>query len=333
MLQQSGNIISADFAGTFPDYYQNGANPKFDFGAVTLNAVSGETITPIGPVNYLDLDGGNAIGWIFDFDVTGNTAAQTALQDPNVTFRLVHPTLGNVLGETDYYFVSNQQGIYAEQYGAGDTFLNQGSTEPATVAVYRRGQMLPAGTCPPITVWQYRSIPLEAPGDAEVLTSNFSPGDPIFVDTSQPGNYLFTFTIDGTGNPPPAGDPPQSYLTFQNPPYITNWPSISLRILPNNEDFSSYYVDPSSEEPVGNDLLTFDVVYAKVLRTYYLLFPVMSQIFALNDEQAVAQHAKGILTRTEMALWMTTQYMPRTRDMSESRRRLLRAWCRKVLQG
>jgi hypothetical protein len=333
VLQQNGNTISADFAGTFPDYYQNGANPKFDFGTVTLSAVSGETITPIGPVNYLDLDGGNAAGWIFDFDVSGNAAAQTALQDPNVTFCLVHPTLGNVLGETDYYFVSNQQGIYAEQYGAGDAFLNQGSVEPATVAVYRRGQLLPAGECPPITIWQYRSIPLEAPGDAEVLTANFSPGDPISVDTSQPGNYLFTFTIDGTGNPPPEGYPPKSYLTFQNPPYITNAPSISLRILPNNEDFSMYYVDPSSEEPVGNDQLTFDVVYAKVLRTYYLLFPVMSQIFALNDEQAVAAHAKGIIARTEMALWMTTQYMPRTRDMSETRRRLLRAWRWKVLQG
>ena len=46
-----------------------------------------------------------------------------------------------------------------------------------------------------------------------------------------------------------------------NPPYITNAPSISLRILPNDEDFSAYYVDPSASEPVGNDQLTFEVVY------------------------------------------------------------------------
>ena len=40
--------------------------------------------------------------------------------------------------------------------------------------------------------------------------------------------------------------------------------------------------------------------------------------------------AQSILDRTELSLWMTTDYMPRTRDMSASRRRLLRAWCRKV---
>ena len=40
--------------------------------------------------------------------------------------------------------------------------------------------------------------------------------------------------------------PPQSYGTFMNPPYVTNAPSISLRILPNDEDFSQYYVDPDA---------------------------------------------------------------------------------------
>ena len=58
-----------------------------------------------------------------------------------------------------------------------------------------------------------------------------------------------------------------------NPPYITNYAAISLRILPNYVDFRRYYVDPDAAEPVGNDLLTFDVVYQNVLRTYYLLLP------------------------------------------------------------
>jgi hypothetical protein len=89
-------------------------------------------------------------------------------------------------------------------------------------------------------------------------------------------------------------------------------------------------VDPAVEEATGNALLTFDVVYQKVLRTYYILYPAMNQVFALNSEKAVTPMAKGILQRTEKSLWMTTGYMPRTRDMSASRRRLLRAWCRKV---
>lgn len=182
-----------------------------------------------------------------------------------------------------------------------------------------------------MTVWQYRSIPLQSPGNAEAINSNLLPGQPIQVDTSQPGNFLFTFTINAPSSPAPAGYPPVSYNTFMNPPYVTNSPSISLRILPNGEDFSQYYNDPYSDEPVGNDLLTFDVVFSKVLRTYYLLYPAMNQIFPLNSEAAVTKHAVAILQATEPTLWMSIHFMPRTRDMSESRRTLLRAWCRKVI--
>ena len=154
--------------------------------------------------------------------------------------------LGMILNETDYYFVSNQQAIYAEQFGSGSQFLNQGTLESATVLVLRHGLEIPAHKCPPITVWQYRSIPLQDPGNAVAIFTGFTPGQPIIVDTSQPGNFLFTFSIDDDGNP--ATFPPQSYGTFMNPPYVTNAPSISLRILPNDEDFNQYYVDPEASE-------------------------------------------------------------------------------------
>jgi hypothetical protein len=115
------------------------------------------------------------------------------------------------------------------------------------------------------------------------------------------------------------------------PPYVTNAPSISLRILPNDEDFSRYYVHPIAPEPVGNDQLTFDVVYQKVLRTYYLLYPIMNSVFPLNSEPDVAGSAQAILQVTDPKQWMSRGFMPRTRDMSASRRTLLRAWCWKVL--
>jgi hypothetical protein len=329
VLQHTGNLVSADFSGTFPDYYQNGANPKFDFGPVSLVVSSGTNSATIGPVDYADTAAGDRRGWVFDFDISSNPDAQKVLSDPDAVFQLVQPWLGSVLDETDYYFVTNQQAIYAEQFGSGTEFLNQGTTEPATVSVYHRGQELSAKACPSLTLWQYRSIPLQAPGNAEPISTSFGPGQPIQVDTSQPGNFLFTFTVNDPKTPPPAGYPPKSYSTFMNPPFITNAPAISLRILP-NEDFRKYYVDPEADEPVGNDLLTFDVVYQKVLRTYYLLYPAMNQIFPLNNEKEVACRAEKILKVTEPALWMSIHYMPRTRDMSASRRELLRAWCRKV---
>jgi hypothetical protein len=336
VLQVNGDVVSADFVGTFPDYYQPGSspappsettNPKFNFGEVSLVVSSGSNTAVIGPVDYMSTVAGDEMGWVFDFDISGNEEAQQVLSDPNASFQLVQGTV-TVLAETDYYFVSNQQGIYAEQHGTGSEFLNQGTLEPASVTVFSRGQELSADECPPFTVWQYRSIPLQDPGNVVAISTNQHPGQPIVVDTSQPGNYLFTFSVN---DDVPAGFPPQSYLTFMNPPFLTNAPSISLRILPNDEDFSQYYIDPNSPEPVGNDLLTFQVLYEKVLRTYYLLYPVMIPIVQLNSEQDVAKNAQAILKVTDPSIWMTDGYMPRTRDMSGTRATLLQAWCRKVL--
>lgn len=327
VLSVNGNVISADFSGTFPDYFQAGNNPKYDFGPVSLVVTNGAASATIGPVSYADTWAGNRGGWLFDFDISSNQQAQKILAGGNATFQLVHADYVVVLAETDYYFVTNQQAIYGEQHGSGTQFVNQGSQEPASVAIFQQGQELAAGACPPITVWQYASVPLQAPGDAEAIDKSYQPGQPIAVKTDLPGNFLFTFTVEGQA-PPPA-----SYSTFMNPPYITNWPQLSLRILPNGEDFSPYFVDPSAPEPVGNDRLTFDVVYQKVLRTYYLLYPAMNQIFQLNEESAVVPYAQAILdvTANTPANWMSIGYMPRTRDMSNSRRTLLRAWCRKVL--
>ncbi|HKO58525.1 MAG TPA: hypothetical protein VJ276_21850 [Thermoanaerobaculia bacterium] len=333
VLRQNGSTISADFSGTFPDNGQGSPTPKFDFGPVSLMVAGGGKTATIGAVPYTDVNGGDQRGWLFDFDIASNADAQKALQDPEATFSLSNPTFQTVLAEADYYFPSNQQAIYAEQHGAGGLFRNQGTLEPATVSVYRRGKLLSAADCPPITVWQYRSTPIQSPGNATVLRANFAPGQPITIDTSQPGNALLTFTINDAANPAPGGYPPQNYATFSFPPYITNMPSISVRILPNDEDFSRYYIDPADDEPVGNELLTFAVLYTKVLRTYYLLYPSMNKVIPLNSESALAARAQAILDRTELSLWMTTAYMPRTRDMSRSRRTLLRAWCRKVLMG
>ncbi len=328
VVRRRENVVSADFLGTFPENYQGNPNlpdPKYQFGEVSLAVSTGSGSAVIGAVDYADTAQGDANGWVFDFDISSNPAAQKALNDPTAKFQLVHPALGDILSETNYYFVTNQQAIYAEQFGTGSAFLNQGATEPLTISVFRGGEKLTADQCPPITVWQYRSIPLQDPGNAVAISKTLKPGDPITVDTTQPGNFLFTFSIGA------MDQPPASYLTFMNPPFITNAPSVTLRILPNGEDFSKYYAHGEGE-PAGNSLLTFGVVYEKVLRTYYLLYPAMNQVFALNSEKDVAKYAAAILERTEPSIWMTTGYMPRTRDVSASRRDLLRAWCRKVLR-
>lgn len=331
VVHRNGATLSADFSGTFPDNYNDsdGTNPKFDFGAVTLVATDGAQSLDVGVVDYANTDQGNAQGWLFDFTMSADV--QTLMDDPATTLKLVSQEFGDVLAEVDYYFVSNQQAVYAEQDWPGDSFLNHGTNEPATVAVYHRGQALTAANCPPITVWQYRSVPLQSPGDAVVLSTSFVPGEPIVVDTAKPGNLLLTFTINDGDNPPPQGYPPQNYGSFSGPPWVTNAPQLSIRVLP-NEDYQQYFVDPNSAEPVGNELLTFDIVYENVLQVYYLLYPVMA-FLPLNSPEAVAGSAQKILDRTDPAIWMSKRYMPRTRDLSNSRRRLLHAWCRMMLNS
>ena len=94
--------------------------------------IAGLTVRSLAQSNTRRPRQGDQRGWIFDFDISSNAAAQQVLQNPEAKFKLVHSTLGVILDETDYYFVSNQQGIYAEQLETGSVFLNQGTPEPAT---------------------------------------------------------------------------------------------------------------------------------------------------------------------------------------------------------
>jgi hypothetical protein len=97
-------------------------------------------------------------------------------------------------------------------------------------------------------------------------------------------------------------------------------PYISVRVLP-TDDYGH----------LGDDELTFPLVYQEVFRYYHLLHPAMNQKLDLGDEQAVTAAAETLLRRTDPGNWRRARYMPRTRDLSAGKRRLLERWCRKVL--
>jgi hypothetical protein len=96
-------------------------------------------------------------------------------------------------------------------------------------------------------------------------------------------------------------------------------PYVSVRVLP-ADDYGH----------VGDDQLTFGLVYKEVLRYYHLLHPAMSRVLDLGDERVMTAAASTLLLRTDPATWLGARYMPRTRDLSAGKRRLLERWCRKV---
>jgi hypothetical protein len=329
--------VSVDFSGTFPDQYQGtdfdpfrtGNNPKYDFGAVRLLVTGGGTEYDFGPVKYQDTDAGDRIGWVFDFPLGQLSAADRQLVDGG-TFVLRSAKYGDLLAEQETLIASDQSCVFGEQdvrpRATADRFMNDGPVEvPATIRVFVKGREQPPAASPAVTVWEYDTTPNQVPGKRVKLSDAYGPGTALCVPDEGSGNRLYTFTLPGQPEPPATTDGLDLMMV----------PMINLRLLPNDTDYSQYYVDPSVSQPVGNDKLTFAVIYEEVLRNYYLLYPAMSQVVPLNDPDRWSnpEMAGRLMQRTQKDWFDKAEYMPRTRDLSDSRRRLLHAWCLKFRTG
>lgn len=332
-VNSSSQTVSVDFIASFPDQYQKNIqdpynplqmnnNPKMDFGPVSLKLRVAGKDKFSATIPYTNTGQGDIQGWLFDLPLSGITPQD--LQQGS--FCLTSDKYGDLLIENDFFIASDQSNIFGEQNGSANIFMNEGPPEgPSTIRVFQKGQELTAANCPPITIWLYKQVPNQDNFNAIKAMSNYKPGQPLQVDTSQPGVFLFTFNFSDT---PPAHDsnglgPPSTLLM--------TIPMINLRMLPNNKDYSQYYKDPKSPDPVGNDKLTFQVIYQEVLRNYYLLYPGMNAVIPLNDPQQWedAEMARRLYQHTQKSWWNQYGYMPRTRDLSQTRRTLLQAWARK----
>jgi hypothetical protein len=335
-VSRERGLVSVDFSGTFPEKYGNPEfkplpptlNPKYDaLGTVRLVVRKDAQVHDFGPVPYDDSAGGDRKGWVFDFSIKDLPEPVLDLIDAG-SFALNHSTYGDLLAESDDFLASDQSCLFGEQGGpcsVTQEFMNQGPVpEPATVRVFRRGRELTAAECPDITVWEYDTTPNQRPGQRRKLTTTYKPGQPLTVCCDRPGNRLYTFTLPG------QPDPPLAYGGLN----LMTAPQINLRLLPNDKDYSEYYKDPQAPEPIGNEKLTFDVLFREVLHNYYLLYPAMNQLIPLNDPQQWAdpEMAGRMMQRTQQSWWDRAEYMPRTRDLSRSRRQLLHAWCLKFLR-
>ena len=116
-------------------------------------------------------------------------------------------------------------------------------------------------------------------------------------------NYLF-FPFTGPAPTPPATlgalDPSQSF--------------VALRALPFDDELNRRTPDSA---------LTWQFIYQNVLSTWDVVYPLMSTIIPLSNQQDVDQAAPEIFVRVDLNPDESSKYMPVTRDMSAGKKKLL----------
>lgn len=338
-FDEKRKVLSVDCSATFPDNYKGtdkydpmitGNNPKYDIGPMTIGVLpkDGSPSVQIGVLDYRDMLKNDANGWIFDFTV--DQPLIKIIQEGTLYVNCAGTTVKqNVLLETPLLIFSEQSGVYGEQVnvpGAKSTNFRYDAATNTSVSfiAYRKGVRIPSGDSQKFTLYYYDTTPNQQPGPRTLLQNNYVLGNPIGMPVSNQGNILVT-CVAADANP----QPPVQYGNFDP---LTGT-ILNLRVLPNNIDYSQYYKDPNAPIPEGNDTLTFQVIYDLVLRNYYLLYPAMSKVVKLNDPLMWedATMARELMNRLSLPAWPTAIAMPRTRDLSDSRRKLLTAWCLKII--
>jgi hypothetical protein len=254
------------------------------------------------------------------------------------TLSLLNSSGQAFLVENELMILPQRPTLYTEQVpgAVASQFNFNGTLVPSTLTIWKKGK--------PITSAEYQALvtagkglvvqefllnPVELQGTANKnqLASYDVLGLDYQLSTKVDQGSTKIFVVTQKGVPIEMGGviPDQTKISAVNP-------TLYVRILP-NQDFSQYYVDPKAAEPVGNDTLTFGVIYESIFRNYYLLYPGMSQQVPMNDPQEWMSPtmAGKVLTRISPQQWPNYEYMPRTRDLSQSRRVLLEAWARRVL--
>lgn len=313
---------------------------KYDLGVATLQVVDGAGVAhDVGVVPY-DQATYTAGAGIVELPIPpglGPTVAAGTLQ-------IVSPASADPLVvETPLVAESDDRA----------TYLTAGQSQTITVNVRSRGAV--PSTRVPVMVQQYRSLEIMPPSpdgtesvpakltvpvtrpwtDKKPAGAADDPANPYAVVTAAPqggmtdGDGNLSMTITGV-------DPGMCILVFvpdgENPPppdlngFAPAWADlyfVHVRVLPSDADLDA----------IPDDAITWDLVYEKVLRYFYKLYPVMDEHLLLNSETACRRAAQMLGFLTDASAWASTLYMPITREMSDGKRRLLQRWLARVARG
>lgn len=339
--------ITLDVCNAFPENYvpASGSNPatnnKFAFteynsstGVILGYIPQGQTlITKIADLDYANtnayINGGGLM------DITGiSSTTITDIQNGSLVIAFANDEIigAPLLTECDYMIASDQVAVYAEQNQSSNLYRNDAPVPVnCCVNVYYKGS--PITTDVSLIVQEAQTTPNIPGPNGDQLTGNIqtilvTPATnnkvPLTLTAKNRGNLLYRVAISGsevaTATPMPCNEIYNyAYLNLATDFYI------NLRVLP-QDDYSAY-IDAN-----GNAIQTipWSYLYDNVLQYYNLIFPAMG--LHVPFEEAVWQDlAATIYQRVDIINWPSVISMPRTRDLSQTRRQLIQAWCKQYM--
>ena len=339
--------VAIDVSNTFPE---DGPDAdKYFMGDVTLGirdptppATDPNTNTaPISTIGTIDntRDAFVSHGGVVDISYAGlSPDLRAKLEGGDAELVISTSANGPLLYELEHQFESDSQCNYLDEPAPGSTWAD---VLPA-LRVPTRPVQLQGRT--PLVLYR-RGVPVTGPMSLTVEQWRMTPtGDEDQVGFYRWPRLLERRTVDltfdsGWGDyelEPAAGTPGLRLFRFVPPTY---WPQERLPNQLDNQSFSESvamvrvlpYDDYSALIANGP---TFDDVYREVFMYYDLIIPGMSKRLDMSDPTVwnTPAAAEYVLRSTNEAIWSTTTYMPRTRDLSACRRALLVAFCVRVIR-
>lgn len=304
-------VVTLDFLGTFPE--QDASLTKADVGTFELQAIDPSTGQPV------------TIGQPLAYDRYARAPYEAGSGIVDFSFEPVQESLVRngllQLVQTGSNAVALQESALLAETDQRGVSVDQGQTEQVTIQVYQRGVTPPSGGVEILLATYDEGLNNVPPASSilELLDAQGNPlPDPPVLQVGANGSATFGIQSRSAGNatvfflPYPAGGPQPT------PPDVGSMVQIpdsyvTVRALAFD---NALFNKPDSE-------LTWDFIYREVLQTYNLVYPLMSLIINLGDETAVNQNARKIELATSLKLFLTTLFMPVTREMSAGKRDVL----------
>ena len=350
-INESASVVSVDLINTLPEDGKEGE--KFPLGNVTIGmrkATPGtDPATNTAPIESLgeianDKETFEICGGVYDLPVADRDVLKR-LSDPAYELVLQTDQYGVLLYEPEYMVSSDCEGAYLDQAPPNSEELVIRPMRPPPVF----GAM-PFGTLPlplrgyvPVYVRRRGKKP-DRPVRLTIEQWKFTPtGDP-----RNPNSYLYPIKLgteelvveNGFGEHElhPMAVPGALMFRYVAP---GQWPpgmnGKELAGMAFKEDYTFLRVLPHDGEAaaVPDSQLDYPTIYRKVLRYYALILPAMSKRLNMSEGSESVwvspTAARYLLRTTDVNMWERWAYMPRTRDLSATRRALLHRFCHKVL--